>query len=482
MRKTAKKKGIVPNTEASEDAGNDNAAKVSEQDDEVDTESVNIEVASNTRVRRGRRNAGKVSDEVANQGKKRATRGKLNSSESANEDNSEILDNEADIPELSVVCSQQSEKATEPNIPTNDAGKPTGIADKEDAYAAIEQGSRDCAETVNVGDKHNTSSDSSEEVSNITSAVAAENVTAEKSSNCDEVVSKSTKRENVDVESSINESEDAVENKRQKLDEADSKAGGITDTPQTDDPLSRKVFVGGLPNIVTEEKLREYFENFGRVLDINLIRDRDTNRVRGFAFVVFEKEDCANTCIQQKSHEICQKVCDVRKAHKNRVIHNNKGDLNRHPTGFNRYSNSRLNQQQKGNSGSNIQRMFQQAFLIGQRNAYRPPAPPSSRFLLNRPPIANSLNTRLVNPLAASVQRNNIFLQGLLNRQVPQPALVRPMVALPPRPLMPMTTPVWHRPPGNVAALNQLAQHMKAYTNIANKGPTKGAKHIYRPY
>ena len=89
--------------------------------------------------------------------------------------------------------------------------------------------------------------------------------------------------------------------------------GGTAGTSRTGG-LFRKVFVGGLPSSVTEDDLRSYFESYGRVNEIELLRDRESNRLRGFAFVTFDDEDSADKCIQRRSHEICKKICEVKRA------------------------------------------------------------------------------------------------------------------------------------------------------------------------
>ena len=47
----------------------------------------------------------------------------------------------------------------------------------------------------------------------------------------------------------------------------------------------KKIFVGNLDFGATEELLRALFEPYGAVTSVNLITDRDTGRLRGFAFV-----------------------------------------------------------------------------------------------------------------------------------------------------------------------------------------------------
>jgi len=78
--------------------------------------------------------------------------------------------------------------------------------------------------------------------------------------------------------------------------------------------MFRKIFVGGLASTVTEEDVEDYFEQFGRVTEVELLKDRDTGRLRGFAFVTFEDEDSADKCIQRRSHEINKKLCEVKRA------------------------------------------------------------------------------------------------------------------------------------------------------------------------
>ncbi|EDV27775.1 uncharacterized protein TRIADDRAFT_20799 [Trichoplax adhaerens] len=54
---------------------------------------------------------------------------------------------------------------------------------------------------------------------------------------------------------------------------------------------SKKIFIGGLGASTTETEIRQYFNQFGKILNIDLKKDRDTNVLRGFGFVVFEAED-----------------------------------------------------------------------------------------------------------------------------------------------------------------------------------------------
>ncbi|TSS60353.1 RNA-binding motif protein, X chromosome [Bagarius yarrelli] len=49
-----------------------------------------------------------------------------------------------------------------------------------------------------------------------------------------------------------------------------------------------KLFIGGLNTETTEKALESYFGKFGRLSEVLLMKDRETNKSRGFAFVTFE--------------------------------------------------------------------------------------------------------------------------------------------------------------------------------------------------
>jgi RNA recognition motif-containing protein len=49
--------------------------------------------------------------------------------------------------------------------------------------------------------------------------------------------------------------------------------------------MDNKLYVGNLPFSTTEEDLQSMFSQAGTVVSVSLIKDRDTGRSRGFAFV-----------------------------------------------------------------------------------------------------------------------------------------------------------------------------------------------------
>ncbi|MDX9857895.1 MAG: RNA-binding protein [candidate division Zixibacteria bacterium] len=58
-----------------------------------------------------------------------------------------------------------------------------------------------------------------------------------------------------------------------------------------------KIYIGNMSFNTTEDDLRQTFESFGEVSDINIITDRDTGRPRGFAFVEMPDSGAASSAI-----------------------------------------------------------------------------------------------------------------------------------------------------------------------------------------
>ena len=52
----------------------------------------------------------------------------------------------------------------------------------------------------------------------------------------------------------------------------------------------KNIYVGNIPYNATEDSLREFFEQCGKVSRVHLVMDRDTGRPRGFGFVEMEDD------------------------------------------------------------------------------------------------------------------------------------------------------------------------------------------------
>uniref|UniRef100_A0A8C8ZMS1 Heteroous nuclear ribonucleoprotein A/B n=1 Tax=Prolemur simus TaxID=1328070 RepID=A0A8C8ZMS1_PROSS len=69
------------------------------------------------------------------------------------------------------------------------------------------------------------------------------------------------------------------------------------------DPV-KKIFVGGLNPEATEEKIREYFGEFGEIEAIELPMDPKLNKRRGFVFITFKEEEPVKKVLEKKFHTI----------------------------------------------------------------------------------------------------------------------------------------------------------------------------------
>jgi RNA recognition motif-containing protein len=63
-----------------------------------------------------------------------------------------------------------------------------------------------------------------------------------------------------------------------------------------EDPV-KKLFVGNLPFSVTEDRVRELFQEFGEVQSVTIPTDRETGKSRGFAFVEMSNDEDAEKAI-----------------------------------------------------------------------------------------------------------------------------------------------------------------------------------------
>lgn len=83
--------------------------------------------------------------------------------------------------------------------------------------------------------------------------------------------------------------------------------------PRDEQEKTSKIFVGGVSQDTTDQEFRDYFAQFGRVVDATLMMDKDTGRPRGFGFVTFESEAGVDNCISIPL-EIHGKPVEVKRA------------------------------------------------------------------------------------------------------------------------------------------------------------------------
>jgi cold-inducible RNA-binding protein len=79
--------------------------------------------------------------------------------------------------------------------------------------------------------------------------------------------------------------------------------------------MSRKLYVGNLPFTTDETQLQSLFAQAGTVETVSLVRDRETGRARGFAFVEMGSDEEAQQAINQlNSYELGGRALTVNEA------------------------------------------------------------------------------------------------------------------------------------------------------------------------
>lgn len=90
---------------------------------------------------------------------------------------------------------------------------------------------------------------------------------------------------------------------------------------------NKKIFVGGIPHNISEEKLYKYFSKFGEVTRVDLPRNAKTGALRGFSFVHFSKSESVDRVFQVKVHKLRGKKMAIRRAMESNKAHNVTKDL-----------------------------------------------------------------------------------------------------------------------------------------------------------
>lgn len=76
----------------------------------------------------------------------------------------------------------------------------------------------------------------------------------------------------------------------------------------------KKLFVGALKKEVLADDLRDYFGQFGNIVECEVITWRETGESRGFGFVTFDDYDPVDKVLLHKPHYLDNKRCEVKKA------------------------------------------------------------------------------------------------------------------------------------------------------------------------
>ena len=94
--------------------------------------------------------------------------------------------------------------------------------------------------------------------------------------------------------------------------------------PREEQERTAKIFVGGVHHDAREQEFRDFFRQFGRVVDATLMMDKDTGHPRGFGFVTFDGEDAVERTLSQPL-AIRGKPIEVKRAEPRGNMHDDGG-------------------------------------------------------------------------------------------------------------------------------------------------------------
>lgn len=85
-------------------------------------------------------------------------------------------------------------------------------------------------------------------------------------------------------------------------------------TPKKAKARHGKIFVGGLTAELSDDDIKNYFSQFGHIIEVEMPFDKQKNQRKGFCFITFESEQVVNELLKSPKQTIKDKEVDVKKA------------------------------------------------------------------------------------------------------------------------------------------------------------------------
>lgn len=111
--------------------------------------------------------------------------------------------------------------------------------------------------------------------------------------------------------------DDAMANRPHKIDNREVETKRAVPRDDIDKPdiawTVKKMFVSGIKE-QSEEELQEYFGQYGNILNIQIVTDKETGQRKGFGFIEFDDSDSVDKAVLIKSHQVSGTKLEVKKA------------------------------------------------------------------------------------------------------------------------------------------------------------------------
>lgn len=77
---------------------------------------------------------------------------------------------------------------------------------------------------------------------------------------------------------------------------------------------TKQIFVGGCHPQIKNYELKNYFSQYGKIIETRLVKDKRTKKFRGFGFVTFANYKSVEDALKTKTHSIRGKKIEIKKA------------------------------------------------------------------------------------------------------------------------------------------------------------------------
>jgi len=75
-----------------------------------------------------------------------------------------------------------------------------------------------------------------------------------------------------------------------------------------------KIFVAGIKDEMSEDDIKDVFSEFGKVTSVDIVKDKATDKIKGFAFVGFDEKKETIAALKVGAHQIKGFTCKVKEA------------------------------------------------------------------------------------------------------------------------------------------------------------------------